>query len=187
MRRAAGALHGVAEAVAAAMMATIFVVFVLQVLIRYTARLVWLREVLPFLDPNLYGWTEEFARLLWVWLVFWGAAFVVRDSDHVRFEIVYEHVSPRIRRWLIVAAGLTIALALLASLGPTWDKFHILRLKKTATLSSLFGDWIRVRDIYLIYPVFLVGVAARYLWAVWRAFRDGVEEPHPRYPARLDE
>ncbi|RMD91355.1 MAG: TRAP transporter small permease subunit [Alphaproteobacteria bacterium] len=187
MRGTAEKLRKLAEAAAAAMMATIFVVFVLQVVIRYTARMVWLRDIFPFLDPNLYGWTEEFARLLWVWLVFWSAAFVVRESDHVRFEILHEHVSPRVRRWLIVVSGLTIGLALLASLGPTWEKFYILRLKKTATLSALFGDWIRVRHIYLIYPLFLVAVGGRYLWAVWRALRDGVEEPHERYEARLDE
>jgi len=44
-------------------------------------------------------------------------------------------------------------------------------------LSSVFGDWIRMRDIYSIYVFFLIAVALRYAWAVYRAVRYGVEEP----------
>jgi C4-dicarboxylate transporter DctQ subunit len=34
-----------------------------------------------------------------------------------------------------------------------------------------------MRDIYSIYIVFLVAVALRYAWAVYRAVKFGVEEP----------
>jgi len=86
-------------------------------------------------------------------------------------------VRPSVRRWFAIIAGLAICIGLLASIGPTMEKFHILRLKKTATLSNFLGDWIRMRDIYSIYILFLGAVAARYGWAVWRAFRHGVPEP----------
>ena len=68
-------------------------------------------------------------------------------------------------------------MALILSVEPTWSKFHILRLKKTATLSAVFGDWIRMRDIYSIYIFFLVAVSARYAWVAYRAIRFGVEDP----------
>lgn len=170
-RRLSRGLQGVAEAVAAALMATMFLVFILQIFIRYSGRLVWLGEAVPLLDPNRYGWTLEFSLMLWVWLVFWGGAFVVRESDHVRFDILLNRVHPPLRRAFVVITGLAIAAALLAAVEPTWAKFHILRLKKTATLSAVFGDWIRMRDIYMVYPMFLVVVAARQLWLVWRALR----------------
>lgn len=170
-------LRHVAQAVAATMMALMFLTFILQIVVRYSARLEWLAEQFPLLDPTGYGWTLEFCLLLWVWLVFWGNAFIVRDRDHVTFDILYHAVRPAVRRWFIIISGVAICAGLLVSIEPTLSKFYILRLKKTATLSTVFGDWIRMRDIYSIYILFLVVVALRYAWAVYRAVRYGVEEP----------
>lgn len=170
-------LRHVAQAVAAAMMAAMFVTFILQIIVRYSARLEWLPQRFPFLDPSLYGWTLEFCLLLWVWLIFWGNAFVVRNRDHVTFDILFFAVRPQTRKWFIIITGVVISAALILSIEPTWSKFHILRLKKTATLSNLFGDWIRMRDIYAIYVFFLLAVSLRYAYAAYRAIRYGVEEP----------
>ena len=129
------------EFMAAMMMAAMFSTFILQITIRYTARLEWLAEAVPILDPTRYGWTLEFCLLLWVWIVFWGNSFIVRQRDHVIFDILYTNVGSRARKWFAIVAALAVAIGLLASLGPTWDKFYILRLKKTATLSHFLGDW----------------------------------------------
>jgi C4-dicarboxylate transporter DctQ subunit len=124
------------------------------------------RRAFPILEPSRYGWTLEFCLALWVWIVFWGAAFVVRERDHVTFDVIYGHVSPRARPLVRHHRRCRrLCAALLWSVEPTWSKFIILRLKKTATLNGLFGDWIRMRDIYSIYILFLVVVAARYAGA----------------------
>ncbi len=177
MKKIQAGLGHIAQAVAAAMMAAMFLTFILQIIVRYSARVEWLPDRFPFLEPTLYGWTLEFCLLLWVWLVFWGNAFVVRDRDHVTFDILFHAVRPAVRRWFIIISGLAICISFVLSIEPTWTKFFILRIKKTATLSAVFGDWIRMRDIYSIYIVFLVAVALRYAWAVYRAVRFGVEEP----------
>lgn len=166
-----------AEAVAGALMASMFATFIAQVAIRYTARVPWIAETLPWLQPTNFGWTLEFCLALWVWLVFWGNAFIVRNHDHVAFDVLLHAVSSKVRKWFIIVGGLAIAIGLLLSVLPTWDRLAVLRLKKTATLSALFGDWIRMRDIYSIYLLFLVVVAARYAVDVWRAWRHGVDEP----------
>ena len=164
------------EAVAAAMMAAMFLTFILQIVVRYSARLPWLAESFPILDPSLYGWTLEFCLLMWIWLVFWGNAFIVKDRDHVTFDILFYHVRPAIRRWFVIIAGVVICVAMVISIEPTWAKFYILRLKKTATLSHVFGDWIRMRDIYSVYMLFLIAVALSYAYAVYHAFRYGVAD-----------
>lgn len=179
MKRIQAALTHIAQAVAAAMIAAMFLTFILQIVVRYSARLEWLPDRFPILDPSLYGWTLEFCLLLWIWLVFWGNAFVVRERDHVTFDILFHAVRPSVRRGFIIISGVAICVALLLSIEPTWSKFHILRLKKTATLSTVFGDWIRMRDVYSIYVFFLLAVALRYGWGVYRAVRYGVEEPAP--------
>ena len=171
MSRPLAAVRAVLDGVAALLMAALFGTFVLQVTIRYTARLGWVSDAVPLLDPSRYGWTLELCLALWVWLVFWGAAFVVRDADHVSFDILREGVRPGLRRWFTIVGAVAVAVALLLSLEPTWEKFRILRLKKTATLSGLFGDWIRMRDVYSVYALFLVAVPLRLLLTAWRAWR----------------
>jgi C4-dicarboxylate transporter DctQ subunit len=175
-----------AELCVGAMMACMFLTFVLQITIRYSARLEWIAKAVPLLDPSRYGWTLEFCLLLWVWIIFVGCALVVRNQDHVTFDMLYNHVSPGLRRWFVILGGLAIAAGLAASIGPTWEKFAILRLKRTASLSALFGDWIRVRDIYSVYMLFLVAVTLRYAVSAWRALREGAPEIH-HGPGRLDE
>ena len=186
MTRLIAALRRSAELFVGVLMALMFLTFILQITIRYTARLEWIAEAVPLLEPTRYGWTLEFCLLLWVWIIFAGCAFVVRDEDHVSFDVLYNHVRPSVRRAFLVIGGVTIAVGLALSVEPTWSKFYILRLKKTASLSNLFGDWIRMRDIYVVYVLFLVAVSLRYAFAVWNALRHGAPEVH-HGPGRIDE
>jgi len=175
-----GIVHA-GEFVAAMLMAAMFGTFIIQILIRYSARFVGLREAVPLLDPIRYGWTLDFCLLMWIWIVFWGNALIVRERDHVTFDILYTWVNPKVRRWFVIVTGLAICIGLLWSVIPTWDKFYILRLKKTATLGHVFGDWLRMRDIYLIYIAFLVVVPLRYAWRAWTAIRGRVESDLHHY------
>jgi TRAP-type C4-dicarboxylate transport system permease small subunit len=87
-----------AENVLAAMLAVIFVAFLLQIAFRYLLGL-------PI------GWTHEVSVILWVWLVLWGAAFVVSEREEIRFDIIYGSVGPRARRIMaIVTAFALVAL-----------------------------------------------------------------------------
>lgn len=167
-----------AEAIAALMMLAMFATFILQVVIRYTARAEWIAEAVPLLDPSRYGWTLEFCLALWVWIVFFGCATIVRERDHVTFDILYTAVRPGPRKVFALVSCLLIAGALLYSLPATWDKFYILRLKQTATLKQILGDWVRMRDVYSVYAFFLVAVSLRYLWRAVQVFRHGAEEQH---------
>ena len=62
--------------IAVALMATMFVCFLLQIFFRYV------------LNRPL-GWTEEVTVLCWVWVVLWSAAFLLSDAEEVRFDIVF--------------------------------------------------------------------------------------------------
>jgi C4-dicarboxylate transporter DctQ subunit len=187
MTAALSILRRGAELFVGALMALMFLTFVLQITIRYTARLGWIAEAVPLLDPTRYGWTLEFCLLLWVWIVFAGCAFVVRDRDHVTFDVLYNHVRPGVRRWFVILGGVVIAGGLAASIEPTWSKFHILRLKQTATLKHVLGDWVRMRDVYAVYMLFLIAVSLRYAWSAWRALRRAEEPELHHGPGRLDE
>jgi C4-dicarboxylate transporter DctQ subunit len=171
----------VGEFVAAIMMAAMFATFILQITIRYSSRLEWLVHAVPILSPDRYSWTLDFCLLMWVWIVFWGNSLIVRERDHVTFDILYTAVNPRLRRIFAIVSALAIVVGLLWSLGPTWHKFRILGLKQTASLHNLFGNWIRVWDTYSIYFAFLVIVPIRYAWRAFVVARYGVESDLHHY------
>ena len=78
-------LHRFAEGVAAALLAVIFVAFIVQITLRYV-----------FNWP--VGWTTELSLAAWLWLVLWGAAFVLKDEEEIRIDLITGHASRRTRR-----------------------------------------------------------------------------------------
>ena len=74
-----------AENISVALLATMFVALIVQVVFRY------------FVNMPM-GWTDELSLITWTWLVLWGAAFVVRESDEIRFELLHASMRPSVRR-----------------------------------------------------------------------------------------
>ncbi len=144
-------LYRRAENVLAAMLAAMFAAFLLQIVFRYLLNL-------PI------GWTNEISVILWIWLVLWGAAFVVREEEEIRFDLIYasapaarpSHHVPRSR-----AAALVVLYAI--SFPAVLDYVTFMKVEKTAYLKIRF-DW-----LFSIYVVFVVAVIIRYLWLSWQA------------------
>jgi TRAP-type C4-dicarboxylate transport system permease small subunit len=148
---AAGAwLYRRAENLLALMLAVMFAAFVLQIAFRY------------FFGFGT-GWTNELSLVLWIWLVLWGAAFVVREEEEIRFDLIYGAVGPRAKRvmFLLAAAGLLFLYGV--SLPATYDYVTFMKVERTASLTIRF-DW-----LFSIYVVFVVAILVRYLWLAWRA------------------
>jgi len=145
-----GWLRRRAENLAAAMLAVMFAAFIIQIVFRY---------LLNF--P--VGWTNEISVIMWLWLVLFGSAFVVRESEEIRFDIFYGAVGPRARRvmTLIFATALVGLFAL--SLPAVIDYVAFMKVEKSAYLKIRF-DW-----LYSIYVVFAMAMIVRYLWLGWQA------------------
>lgn len=162
--RIAGWLHRRAENILALMLAGMFVAFLLQIIFRYLLNL-------PV------GWTNEISVVLWLWIVLWGAAFVLREDEEIRFDLLYAAVGPGARRvmFLIAAAGLLALYAI--SFPAVYDYVTFMKVESTAYLKIRF-DW-----LYSIYLIFVVAVLARYLFLAWRALwrkaPDGDDESLP--------
>jgi TRAP-type C4-dicarboxylate transport system permease small subunit len=151
------ALRRIAEHIAAAMFAVMFLAFIIQIVTRYLINF-------PL------GWTFELSMLCWVWGVLWGAAFVVRERDEIRFDVVYSLLSDRIRRYMTVIAGLALIALYGISLPGVTDYVLFMRVERTAYMRIPF-------DVaYFIYVIFAVAVLARYLWLIWHALRGEAPE-----------
>lgn len=157
-----------AEAIGALMMLALFATFLLQIFSRY-------------LMDQPFGWTLELCLILWVWIVFFGCAFFVRNEDHITFDLLYRSTSPGPRRIMAAISALAIVAGLSWSLVPTWDWIDFLRIKRSPTLR------VPMRDVYFIYAVFLVAVIAAYAWRLVRILKnEAVDEDAPEYDeARL--
>lgn len=162
----ARAFRGLTESVAAAMMAAIFAVFLLQIAVRYVAGARWFTDLFgSVVDASRFGWTLEAIMVLWLWTIFFGNAFIVRESDHVTFDVLAARLPSGVRRWLVILGSGAILIALWASIEPTWDRMRILRLKSSATLP------VKMLPLYSIYFVFLAVVGARYGWRILKMLR----------------
>lgn len=148
----AGWLRRRAEDVAGALLATMFAAFLIQIVFRYV-----------FNWPT--GWTHELSILTWLWGVLWGAAFVVRERDEIRFDIVYGTVAANTRRLFTLIAGAIFLTILVVSLPAVTDYVAFMRVERSAYLKLRF-DW-----LFAIYVVFAVAMIVRYAWLVWRAIR----------------
>ena len=149
-----------AEAIAGGMLAAIFAIFLLQIALRY------------FFTPA--GWTLELIGILWVWVIFFACAFVVRERDHVKFDIIYLSVGKRARQIFALIAAAAIAIGMLYTLLPTWDYIDWMKIRKTATVRNPFtGAKIPMREVFSIYAAFIIAVAARYAWMFVDILRNG--------------
>lgn len=162
----AGWLRRRAENVAAALLAVVFVSFILQIAFRYL--LGW-----PV------GWTLEVSTLAWMWLVLWGAAFVVRERDDIRFDILYSAVPPRLRRIFAVVTGLALAALFAVPLPAVVDYVTFMRVERVSYIG------VTLDYVFSIYVLFSLAVMARFLWRAWAAARG--EAPEPTDPAELRE
>jgi TRAP-type C4-dicarboxylate transport system permease small subunit len=141
-----------AENISALLLLVMFLCFILQIVARYV-----------FNYP--LGWTDEVSVLAWIWCTLWGAAFVLRERDEVRFDIIYSAASENTRRIYTIITGIA-AIALFGIALPAVISYVLfLKVEKSAYLG------IRLDYLYSIYIIFSVAVIIRYAALTWRAIR----------------
>ena len=152
-----GSLRRVAEAVQALMMAVMFAAFIAQVVFRYVINL-------PL------AWTDEVCNLVWLWGIFWGASFVMRNSDDIRFDMVYALLSARLRRLLTLIASSALVLIFGLSLPASWSYVSFMKVERTASL-GIPMNW-----VFSVYMLFALAMIVRHAGIVWDALRGRLVE-----------
>lgn len=148
-------LRRFSEAVIAGLLAIIFVAFLVQIVFRYAFNL-------PV------GWTAELSVAAWLWMVLWGSAFVLKESEEIRFDLVYSAVSRPVRRIM----GIVISVALVGLYGlsfpAVWNYVTFMKVERSSYLHVRM-DW-----MYSIYVIFALALIVRYVWITvqWLRNRD---------------
>jgi TRAP-type C4-dicarboxylate transport system permease small subunit len=141
-----------AQNVIVVLLALMFVSFLLQIGFRY------------LLNKPL-GWTDEVTVLCWVWVVLWGAAFILADSEEIRFDIISSQVPASVRRAFTAVSSTVLIVLFAISLPATWNYVLFMKREKSAYLGMRF-DY-----LYSIYVIFAVAMIVRHAWLAWQAIR----------------
>ena len=141
-----------AENVLVGLLVAMFLSFMTQIIARYV-----------FNYP--FGWTDEVSLLCWIWVVLWGASFVLREKDEVRFDIFYSALSDKARCVLTVITGGAAIVLFAMALPAVYSYVTFLKVEKSAYLG------IRLDLLFSIYIVFSVATIVRYAALVYLALR----------------
>ena len=152
-RKAGAWLQRRAENFLAALLAVMFAAFIVQIVFRYF-----------FNFP--VGWTSELTVISWLWMVLWGSAFVLKESEEIRFDLISGAVGRRTRRVMGILVGVSIVALYAVSLPATVKYVSFMKVEHTSYLK------IRFDYLYSIYVIFAVAVILRYAWILWHLLRN---------------
>ena len=157
-----------AEFIAAMSLAAIFVTFLLQIIFRYV----------PFLEP--IGWSVVLISLLWVFVIFFGCSFIVRETDHVAFDVLYLAVKPGTRKVLALLTAVLMIIAMIYAFPSMWETVfanRLMELKKIQTIRvPITGDKIAIKWLFAPFVMLMVVVTIRYIWRIYTVLRFGPPE-----------
>ena len=141
-----------ANAIGGGLFLALFLVFLIQITARFG-----FNKPLP--------WTDEAAVVLYVWAILWAAALIVPEREHVVFDLVWNHASPRGRQAMAITGNLLVGGLALVGLPATWDYVHFMQREGTPVLGLPFM-W-----VFMPLVLLMAALVVRCGWAIWRAVR----------------
>lgn len=151
-RKLIPALQRAVDFVAAGLLATIFVAFIIQIALRYL-----------FNWP--VGWTTEVSVLAWLWLVLWGASFVLKDHEEIRIDFLTANVGRRARIAMGIIGAVCVIVLFSMQLPAAYDYVSFMKVEKSSYMNTRFDV------LFSIYLIFSVAVIGRNLWNLVQLLR----------------
>jgi TRAP-type C4-dicarboxylate transport system permease small subunit len=131
--------------VPALMFGLVFLIFNYKIITRY-------------LEHDEAAWADEVSVILFIWIIFWANAFVVRDREQITFDLVYRPLPDRWKRIMALARLVLVGGIFAWALPGSLDYIAFLWRERTPVLN------LRLDLIYSCFGLFLVAVVARSLW-----------------------
>jgi len=143
LTRALRFLHRRADNIAVILLTAMFGAFILQIFFRYVIK-------------SPLSWTLEACLIAWLWTVFWGSAFLLKDGEHVRFDIFYLMAPKRVRRVFALISAVAIVAAFVVSFPAVWNYITFMSIEKSSVIK------IRLDFLFSVYLIFAVAIIVRY-------------------------
>jgi len=123
-----------------------------------------------YVMARTFTWYDEIARLLFVWIVFLGAAVGVRRSAHFRLHLLVDRFPPGLRRVAHVVGVLVVMGFGLLLIQQGWKLVELGQFQRTPVMG------LSKQYVYLSVPAGGVLIILYSLPHLWRALR-GVPAP----------
>lgn len=107
-------------------------------------------------------WIDELTVVLFIWGIFWTAAFVVPLREHVAFDLAFNALPGRARRAVRAFSYALVGTALLAVLPGIVNFIQFLWRERTPAL-----QW-RLDFVYACFALFIAAAALRFLYEAVR-------------------
>lgn len=131
-----------AENIVALLLASMFLTFLIQIVFRYLLNL-------PL------GWSVEYVTIAWLWGILFGYAFVVRNDEVIRLDLLYVAVSRNKRRAMDIFTNTIVICVLAWSLPKTYGYVAFMEIERTAFMRIPFDL------VFSIYIPFIISLIVR--------------------------
>jgi TRAP-type C4-dicarboxylate transport system permease small subunit len=138
-------------------MGLMFTAFIAQVVFRYVLNL-------PL------AWSDELCNFLWLWGILWGASFVMRNHEDIRFDMLYNLMPRKLKRGLTLVSSSLIVVVLCASLPATWSYVNFMKVEKSAAMG------IPMNYVFGLYLVFVLAMCIRHALIAYGAWHNRLTE-----------
>ncbi len=138
----AARLRQVADWVASGMFAAVFLIFNYKIFTRY-------------FEHDEAVWADEVLVILFIWIIFWAQALVVRDKDQITFDLVYRLLPAPMQRWAALARNILVGGVFLCALPGSLGYIRFLWREHTPVLN------LPLDLVYSCFGLFLIAVVVR--------------------------
>lgn len=121
---------------------TMFASFVIQIFFRY------------FLN-NPLTWPYEVSVFGFLWTALFGALYAKRTNSHVKFTLIYDHLSPKKQLIIRLVGNSLVCIAFIIGFYPAYDYISFLAYQKSTVLLIPYNI------IYFPFVIFLAGIIIR--------------------------
>lgn len=139
------------------MMGIMFAAFIAQVVFRYVLNL-------PL------AWSDEICNFIWLWGILWGASFVMRNHEDIRFDMLYNLLPRKLKRSLTLLSSSSMVVLLALSLPKTWSYISFMSIEKSAAM-GIPMNW-----VFGLYLVFVVAMCIRHTGIAYNAWQNKLTE-----------
>lgn len=119
----------------------LFIAFLIQVFFRY------------FLVP--LTWPLEFTLIMFIWTTLFGACYAMRDDTHVRFTLIYDNSSLKVKFWMRIIGNLMLLISFIIAFIPTYNWVIFMSFKKSNVLK------VPMNIVFFPYIVFMIIMMGR--------------------------
>jgi len=89
------------------------------------------------------------------WTTLFGACYAMRDDTHVKFTLIYDDASPKVKFWIRIIGNLMLLSSFIIAFVPTYNWVNFMSFKKSNVLK------VPMNIVFFPYVIFMIIMIGR--------------------------